>query len=53
MSDEIRYLLLQVRSPGGDMRENEVQCFSRALAILIIDSCPIPVELREWPVRGA
>lgn len=35
VSDEIRYLLLQVRNPGDDMRENEVQCFSRAL------QCPL------------
>lgn len=31
MTHSIRYLLLQVRNPDDNMRENEVHCFSRAL----------------------
>jgi GMP synthase (glutamine-hydrolysing) len=29
--DDLRYLLLQVRNPGDRMREQEVDCFARAL----------------------
>jgi len=31
LTEQIRYLLLQVRNPDDDMSENEIDCFSRAL----------------------
>ncbi|REJ72550.1 MAG: type 1 glutamine amidotransferase [Planctomycetota bacterium] len=58
MFDRVRYLLLQVRNADDPMRENELQCFVRALRaspgqIRVFDlltGCPTPSELETIDV---